>query len=358
MSEPQSSYGEPVAEPKPVDDVVGSANEGLVDAEAAGRDAVTDADRPAEEPAAAEPAAEAPAVHEQAAHEPAAPEPAVAPVPEAAAPETTDDEITDAAAYTAAYNAASAGDDEPAAQSSVAQAAYDPAAPTVVAPAVAPSEPVATEAAVAPAAVAPAAVAPQPIFVQAPEAPRPRGNRAAAGAIGLLAALSFAVLYLAAWLFCVFFLGTELGGTRPQGGLTAENAVTAITAALTSWIFWTPVVVFFFSFWLLGAIINRGRWGHWVIFGLFVGVLSWFGFILGEYFQAPFWRLTPTEGLQLLKDNLFAPLAVIAFIIGRELTIWFGAWAAARGKRVTELNTEAMREYERTLEAGPQLYRQ
>ena len=43
-----------------------------------------------------------------------------------------------------------------------------------------------------------AAAAPQPIFVQAPEAPRPRGNRAAAGAIGLLAALAFGVLYLAA----------------------------------------------------------------------------------------------------------------------------------------------------------------
>jgi hypothetical protein len=45
-------------------------------------------------------------------------------------------------------------------------------------------------------------------------------------------------------------------------------------------------------------------------------------------------------------------------VIGRELTIWFGAWVAARGKRVTELNIEAQREYERTLEAGPQLVRQ
>ena len=56
-----------------------------------------------------------------------------------------------------------------------------------------------------------------------------------------------------------------------------------------------------------------------------------------------------------MADELYAPLAIAAFIFGRELTIWFGAWAAARGKRVTELNIEAMREYERTLEAGPQL---
>ncbi|MFH8252177.1 ABC transporter [Microbacterium sp. B2969] len=329
MSEPQSSYGEPVAEPRPADDdVVGSVNEGLADAEAAGRGATSEADGPAESaPESAEPAT---------------------PVAEAAAPETSDEEITDAASYMAAYNAASAGDEQPAAahapESSVAQAAYDSSAETVaVAPVVAPSEPVAAEP-----AVGAAAVAPQPIFVQAPEAPRPRGNRAAAGAIGILAAIAFGVLYLGAW----------LGVGLLDGDIAGDAVVDAITKALTSWIFWTPVVVFFFSFWLLGAIINRGRWGHWVVFGLFVGLLSWAGYILGEYFQAPFWRLTPSEGIELLTANLFSPLAVIAFIIGRELTIWFGAWAAARGKRVTELNTEAMREYERTLEAGPQLYRQ
>ncbi len=40
MSDSKSSYGEPVEEPRAVDDVVGSAHEGIADAEAAGRDAV------------------------------------------------------------------------------------------------------------------------------------------------------------------------------------------------------------------------------------------------------------------------------------------------------------------------------
>ena len=40
MSDSKSSYGDPVEEPRPVDDVVGSAHEGIADAEAAGRDAV------------------------------------------------------------------------------------------------------------------------------------------------------------------------------------------------------------------------------------------------------------------------------------------------------------------------------
>ena len=41
------------------------------------------------------------------------------------------------------------------------------------------------------------------------------------------------------------------------------------------------MVVFFIAFWLLGAIINRGRWGAWVIFGLLVGVAAYLGHILG-----------------------------------------------------------------------------
>ena len=186
----------------------------------------------------------------------------------------------------------------------------------------------------------------QPIFVQAPEAPRPRGNRAAAGAIGLLAALSFGVLYLAVW----------VGLGLIDGSVTVGSIGTALLAALGTWALWVPVVVFFVAFWLLGAIINRGRWAAWVIFGLIVGVAAYGGHLLGQLFQAPFWNLTAAEGAELVEGQLLAPLAIAAFIIGRELTIWFGSWVAARGKRMTELNVEARREYERTLEAGPQLH--
>jgi hypothetical protein len=218
-------------------------------------------------------------------------------------------------------------------------------------PAVTPSEPVAESPTAAAAAVAPTAAASpaamQPIFVQAPEAPNPRGNRAAAGAIGLLAALSFALLYLAALVGFGFI----------NGDVTTANVADVVLGALGTWSLWVTVVVFFLAFWLLGAIINRGRWGAWVIFGLLVGFASYGGYILGELFQAPFWMLTASQGAKLIQDHLWSPLAFAAFVIGRELTIWFGAWAAARGRRVTELNIEAQREYERTLEAGPQIVR-
>ena len=39
-----------------------------------------------------------------------------------------------------------------------------------------------------------------------------------------------------------------------------------------------------------------------------------------------------SEGAQLIDDQLLAPLAIASFVIGRELTIWFGAWVAARGQ--------------------------
>ena len=204
------------------------------------------------------------------------------------------------------------------------------------------------ETVVAPAAVAGTAyAAPQPIFVQAPESPRPRGNRAAAGAIGLLAALAFAALYLAVWLG-VGMIDGEVTVEHPRCDRAGRSRHVAL---------WVPVFVFFIAFWLLGAIINRGRWGAWVIFGLLVGVAAYLGHILGALLPGAFWMLTASEGAALVESQLLTPLAIGAFIIGRELTIWFGAWVAARGARVTELNVEAQREYERTLEAGPQLTR-
>lgn len=299
MSDPRT--GEPAEQPTPadeathVDDVVGRANEGLAEAEAASRDAVAP-----EELAAAH--------HDLSYIEAAGPEPE---------PETT---VAAAPADTSADRTAVITPSEP---------VTEHAEPAVVA------------------APAPAEPAPQPIFVQAPEAPRPRGNRGAAGAIGLLAALVFALLYLAA----------SLGLGAAAGDVTAGNLAQQLTDAVTSWWFWVPVAVFFLGFWVLGAIINRGRWGQWVVLGLLVGAVSYGGHLLGQLFEAPFWTLTASQGSALVEDQLLAPLAIVAFILGREITIWFGAWVAARGARVTELNNEAQREYERTLEAGPQLHR-
>jgi hypothetical protein len=362
MSDPRSTYGEPVEEPTPDDDVVARAHDSLAHAEAAQRDA--DATTESADPVVARPVA--PQTGADAGTDAASPDPSWydRPTDTAAAAEPSGESASAATPYddtsgaeTVAPDAdraaadrfdtyrGSADVDAPQTDAERAEAeryesyrydadSYDTT--TATTPAVVPPVAAPTETARA-----------QPIFVQAPEAPRLRGNRGAAGAIGLLAAVAFAVLYL----------GVRLALGLIDGSVTGDNVGSTVLAALSSAAFWVPVVVFFIAFWLLGAVINRGRWGAWVVFGLLVGLASWFGHILGQLFQAPFWLLTASEGARLVEEQLLAPLAIAAFVIGRELTIWFGAWVASRGRRVTELNTEAQREYERTLEAGPQLAR-
>ncbi|MFC9984787.1 ABC transporter [Microbacterium keratanolyticum] len=332
MSEPQVPQSSDKDE---VNEVVDSANAALADAEAAratGADAAAVSDEPVGDATAPDPKAEAKASGvdaDLAAFEEAErafpgtfggtftpPPPAVeTPASAPAAADAADDVAVAATAATVAY-AATAN-------------TADVTETRIVAP-----EPV---------FVPPAQ--PQPIFVQAPEAPRERGNRGTIAGIGLLAALSFAVL----------LLGTALGLGALTGEVSFENIGTAVLATISGVEFWTTVVVFYLVFCILGAIINRGRWGHWVIWGLVVGLGAYGGYLLGALIAAPFWTLTASQGSALLAEHLFAPLALASFVFGRELTIWFGAWAARSGARKTVLNAEAQREYERTLEAGPQL---
>ncbi|MEV4737781.1 MULTISPECIES: ABC transporter [unclassified Microbacterium] len=337
MSDPEVPQPE---RPKDVDDVVDSANAGLDAAEAAR------ADVPASSDAAYVPSDDVPAPRTEPAVDP---DLAAFEAAERDHPGTFSTPVRDDAEFAQRPPAFGAGTDAYSApvsrdSSSMADAAY--ASPDDAETRVVPSEPVVAETVVAEPVVAPA-FAQQPIFVQAPEPPRERGNRGTAGAIGLLATLAFAILYL----------GTTLGLGAFMGDVTGENIGEAALEPLMTWGYWVPVVVFFLGFWLLGAFINRGRWGLWVVFGIIVGVIAYGGHLLGQLFQERFWLLTASEGNELIGGQLFAPLAIAAFVFGRELTIWFGAWVARSGARKTELNAEAQREYERTLEAGPTLSR-
>lgn len=355
---PEPEFGEPVEEPTAPDNVVDRANEALADAQAArGDDAVPDV---ATEVSAAEPApsAEAPAPAEAQA-------PAEVPAPADDEPDWSvlDDELANMPAPEArpADTSVTATHADPAPAEAdaapVADAARGGSTPWYDQPEVTESTSqlpesvkTVTELTPPPAAIeeedevltgrAPA----QPIFVQAPEPPLVRGNRGAAGLIGLLATLVFAILYLAARLL---FSGINV--IDPQALLNET------IAQVSSFAFWTPVVVFFLAFWLLGAFINRGRWGYWVIFGLLVGLAAWAGHAAGAVIQAGPWDIDTVEANRIFTSELITPSAIAALLIGRELPIWFGAWLAARGRRMTVLNNEAQEEYERTLEAGPKL---
>lgn len=337
--------------PANVDDVVGSANASLDDAAAAGADvpgapvAESESRAPESKPVDPDLAAfeeaerehpglfSSPATTQAAASDESRGHSDVDATPAFVAPASGDDTATSAYDRSDSFDRTAAYDRS---ETPLADTAYAPSADRTETRIV-PSEPL----------VASAAQSPQPIFVQAPEPPRDRGNRGTAGAIGLLATVVFAVLYL----------GATIGFGAIAGDVTGENIGESLVAPLLTWGFWTPVVVFFLGFWLLGAVINRGRWGLWVVFGILVGIIAYAGHILGQLFEAPFWQLSASEGLDLAGAQLLAPLAIAAFVFARELTIWFGAWVARSGARKTELNAEAQREYERTLEAGPTLAR-
>jgi len=191
--------------------------------------------------------------------------------------------------------------------------------------------------------------APGPIFVQAPEPPRPRGNRGAAGLIGLLAAVAFGVLYAAAaYLWQIFVAAVP--------SIEAEAVLDPLafaTDVLLQPSFWFTVVAFWLSFWLLGVFVNRARWWSWVVLGLIVALLTYVGHIAGAFLAAPFWNITPSEGTDLLLNVVFTPMALAAIIIAREVTIWFGAWVSRRGARVTVQNQVERDEYERLMSEGP-----
>ncbi len=152
MSDTTSSYGDPVEEPAVPDDVVGHAEAGLADAEAAGRVAVGDepVDGAAAESGRADSAPVVNSTPEESTLENSTPEKETVveqPVEAAQAPVGDAEEFTTAADYEAAYRGS---DDE-----------------TLVVAPIATAAPVADSTPVVPVVAAAAPVA-QPIFVQAP----------------------------------------------------------------------------------------------------------------------------------------------------------------------------------------------
>lgn len=203
----------------------------------------------------------------------------------------------------------------------------EPTAATVVAPSVTPSEPVA---------------APAPVFVETPEPPRKRGNRLAALLIAVPATLTFAVLYLAA----------ALGYGFVTGYTTVDNVLDSVVELATTPAFWVPIVAFLLAFWLLGVIVNRGRAAWWVVLGLFVGLAAYAGYVFGPVLTHPFWMVTASAAREAVVSALLHPVAIASFVIGREVTVWFGAWAARRGRKMARLNAEDRAEYDRVVDAA------
>jgi hypothetical protein len=177
----------------------------------------------------------------------------------------------------------------------------------------------------------------QPVYVQAPSEPKPKGNRGFGILVSLLATVVFAVLYAAA-------LAALL--------VITNDSFNTMTQVLVRAPFWVPVIFFFLGMALLASVVNRGGWWAYVLGGFVVAAIV-YGSYLGGLLIEQAANISPSEVGGAVLSALLSPAAVIAFIIAREVPIWFGAWVASRGRKVKERNLEAKREYERILDQGP-----
>ncbi|MCU1471535.1 MAG: hypothetical protein JWQ39_2684 [Glaciihabitans sp.] len=167
------------------------------------------------------------------------------------------------------------------------------------------------------------------VYVEAPQPPRKRGNRAIGSLLVIASAVLFAVLY-AVILYVV--------------GLVSHGV--ADFNFISQFDFWVPVIAFAVGFIILVLIVNRAGWAAYVIGSLFVGVFVYFatagGLLLLHASSVP-----TNEVGAAFKTVLFSAVAISAALLAREVSLWVGFAIAARGRRVKVRNVEARDEYER-----------
>lgn len=191
---------------------------------------------------------------------------------------------------------------------------------------------------------APAAVAPAtPMYVTAPTAPTMRGNRG----IGILIDVVATVAYV------IVFAAVALGLFALRDPHTAVNVWERYLQTAG---FWTPVVAFFIAELLLILIVNRAGWWSHLLGSFFVGVAVYFAYLGGALLTVQSWTLSQNEVGQFVGTLWTSALTIASAIVAREVSAWFGAWLAARGRRMRERNLQAKQEYERRLAEGPTGY--
>jgi hypothetical protein len=178
-------------------------------------------------------------------------------------------------------------------------------------------------------AAVPAQPGPHVVYVEAPQPPRKRGNRAVGSLLAIAAAVVFAIVY------AVIFAIVDLVNTgSPE------------LVFLTSIDFWIPVVVFAIAFILLVLIVNRAGWAAYVVGSLFVGVLVYFAAAAVTLLSHA--SVVPANQVgAAFHSLLFSPTIIVAALLAREVSLWVGFAIAARGRRVKARNVEARESYDR-----------
>lgn len=174
----------------------------------------------------------------------------------------------------------------------------------------------------------------QTVYITAPVPPKKRGNRGMGSLLTIAAALVFAVVYFGVAALLLFI-------ARP------ESAATAVVAFATSSVFYVPVLVFLVIMLLWVFIVNRAAWSAWVFGSLVIAVVVYAASIGVLLLLAGGFGLTATAASEVTARLAIHPALIAAGLIAREVSIWFGAAIAARGRKVRERNVAAWEEFER-----------
>ncbi len=158
--------------------------------------------------------------------------------------------------------------------------------------------------------------------------------------ITLVATLGFAVLYA----------GIISAILAPH--TTSASFVARLTDHLLSPLFLVPVVGFFFSLSVLVLIANRAGWWAYVLGGFIVGAAVYSTAIAGLLLAEPLTGMNFEESVNRILEFLVSPFTLLAGIAARETTVWFGAWIAARGKKVKLANAAELAEHEQRVAAS------
>ncbi len=174
---------------------------------------------------------------------------------------------------------------------------------------------------------------PQVVYVEAPVAPKKKGNRG----IGSVLAIVSGVVYAVAFALVVAIIAAAQG----VGQLTLS--------VVTQPSFYIPVLFYVIGTVLLVLIVNRAGWAAYVVGSVFVGLFVYFGtvgmLLLGQGVVLQ----TPTEAAALFNAGLRNPLVIAAALVAREVSMWTGALISRRGRRLKARNAEARETWEREL---------
>lgn len=247
------------------------------------------------------------------------------------AQEPAEIEPTDPAAAAPAEPAA----EEPVADPAAETIVIEPAAASESEPVVATSDPAAVETEIPAESETLVETPHRVVYVEVPQPPRKRSNRAVGSIIAVIAAAAYAVLYaiVALIIFPSWAPGEPLS---PEFGNFLGSSV-----------FWVPVLFFVVFFVVLVLLVNRAGWWAYVLGSNVVALIVYFGGIGVFLLQSKVVLLTPAAAGRLFGAIASQPFVITSGLLALEITIWAGAVIAARGRRVKARNVEAHEAYER-----------